>query len=312
MILHIFDLKQMCYIAQGKKNEVTAGYVEDNNRYRPRKFKCGALAYIIDEVIPYMSDNESLICFCVDTKPTYKYELAQTKLRTTYKANRKEIPLHVKYQYAFAKKMIQALGFNYIELDGYEADDGISSLVHKYKSAFKKIYIHTNDSDAYYLVCDKVEILPASTRGRAVTMANYQEMTKQTQYNILTLKKLLNGEDTDTIQPIIHKHGVTLMETLPKEIYKYCGNNELLRVALRNACDDCEDTMATFDMIAPVLITDERVVLDMRPRINMQLLYYFGVMFSSYRCRGYSFIKNEVGESMIDRFVGELEDKEVI
>ncbi len=79
-----------------------------------------------------------------------------------YKAQRPEMPDELKPQFELVKEVIEAFDIPFFELDGYEADDVIATLVKKLESTYDEILIVTADRDALQLVTDKVKVI--STR----------------------------------------------------------------------------------------------------------------------------------------------------
>lgn len=315
MILHLLDLKQYMYTGVSKMQTVTRGVIEDDGDYRPREFICGSLAYLLDEVHRVMSDKNNVICFCIDTPPIVKREMSQRMFSRQYKGGRAKEPVHVTYQFRFAIEMIKEVGFNYIMLEGYEADDAIASAIHKYQNVYERIVIHSNDSDQYYLVSDKVEIVPTSLKGKVVSKSNYANIVNKDRYvpyNTITLDKLIHGEPGDNIVAVPRSSATRLLKLIPPIANKYLGDNELLRTIVKNTCNNDEYTMNVFDMIAPIMITDDRVNIDPGYQIDGELLRFFGIEFQSYSYRRYNPIVNDDGESMIQSFLDELIDKEVI
>lgn len=315
MNLHIMDLKQYMYTGVSKPQTVARGVIEDASDFRAREFRCGSLSYLIDEMYKILVDTNNLLCFCIDTTPTFKRELSESKLNRKYKDGRAKSPVHVNYQFEFAKRMVKIIGFNCIELEGYEADDGVSSLVKKYHNQFDKITIYSNDSDQYYLVDDKVTIVPTSLRGKIVNMSNYEKIVNKDmyiEYNTLTVHKLIHGESGDNIPAIPRDVAKRLLRVLPKAGNPFYGDNTVLRTIVKNSCKNDEKVMAVFDLLAPVVITDARVSIDFTKQINVGLLRFFGIEFQSYCYRNHNYSHNEVGEEMIEDFLDELEDKEVI
>lgn len=315
MILHLLDLKQYMYTGVSKMQTVTRGVIEDSGGYRPREFICGSLAYVLDEVYKVMLDKQNVICFCIDTPPLIKREMSQQYFSRKYKGGRAKAPEHVIYQFRFAIEMVKEIGFNYVMLDGYEADDCIASIIHKYGNAYERIVIHSNDSDQYYLVSDKVDIVPTSLKGKVVNKSNYESVANKDRYvpyNTITLDKLIHGEPGDNILAVPREQASRLCRLIPPIANNYLGDNDLLRTIVKNTCNKDEYTMHVFDMIAPIIVTDERVDIDPSYQIDGELLRYFGIEFQAYAYRRYNPVVNENGEEMIQRFLDDLIDKEVI
>lgn len=315
MTLHLLDLKQYMYTGVSKVQTVTRGVIEDSGGYRPREFRCGSLAYVIDEVYRILADKDNVICFCIDTPPIVKREMSEQYFHRQYKGGRQKAPAHVTYQFEFAINMVKQIGFNFVMLEGYEADDCIASVVRKYKNAYDKIVIHSNDSDQYYLVSDKTTVVPTSLKGKTVNMSNYETVVSKDRfvpYNTNTLSKLMHGEPGDNIIAAPYDCSKRLQKLIPPIANKYLGDNELLKTIIKNTCSNDEQTMKVFELLAPVEILDERVIIDPSVQINGELLRFFGIEFQSYSYQRYNYYKYPEGEEMIEDFLDYLIDKEVI
>lgn len=314
MILHILDLKQYMYTGVSKPQVVARGVIEDGNSYRPREFRCGSLAYVIDEVTKLMYDKKNVICFCIDTIPLVKREMSMQNFNRQYKGGRHKAPDHVSYQFEFAIKMIEQIGFNSIRLEGYEADDCIASVIHKYQNYYEKIVIHSNDSDQYYLVSDKVSIVPTSLKGKVVNMSNYETVANRERfvpYNTITLNKLIHGESGDNILAAPLEQSRKIIKLIPPVVNRLLGDNDILRTLVKNSCGNDQRTMATFDLIAPIELS-EGIEVDNDAPIDRELLRFFGIEFQAYCYARYDYISNEKGEEMISDFLYCLEERGVI
>ncbi|MCD6246005.1 DNA polymerase I, partial [candidate division WOR-3 bacterium] len=64
------------------------------------------------------------IAFCFDAKGKTK----RAEIYPEYKATRQKIPDELLSQIPAIKKLVSLMGFNFIEMEGYEADDIISSI----------------------------------------------------------------------------------------------------------------------------------------------------------------------------------------
>ncbi len=89
--------------------------------------------------------------------PTFRHKQVES-----YKANRKGMPSELAEQLPYAKKCMALLGFNVLELDGYEADDIIGTCAFMPDSD-TQVYIVTGDRDSFQLIRDNVTVLLAST-----------------------------------------------------------------------------------------------------------------------------------------------------
>jgi DNA polymerase I len=100
-----------------------------------------------------------------DLKPDYAV-LAWDKSKTAgaqrkalfadYKATRKKMPDDFYKQIDYVREFAKALHLPFIEMDGYEADDIIGTLVHKHKDL--NIIVLTNDRDSFQLLDDAPEV----------------------------------------------------------------------------------------------------------------------------------------------------------
>ncbi len=75
-----------------------------------------------------------------------------------YKANRKECPQDLSVQFVYIKEMLARLGLRLVEIKGYEADDIIATLIHKFKDRYN-CTILSSDKDLMQLVDDGVNVL---------------------------------------------------------------------------------------------------------------------------------------------------------
>ena len=91
------------------------------------------------------------IAVCFDTAaPTFRH-----KQFPQYKAHRDEIPSDMPWQIDKAKEVVKAMSIPMIELDGYEADDIIGTLVKQAEKENAVSYMVTPDKDYMQLVTDK-------------------------------------------------------------------------------------------------------------------------------------------------------------
>ncbi len=91
------------------------------------------------------------IAVCFDTAaPTFRH-----KEFPDYKAHREEIPTDMPWQIDMTKEVVKAMSIPMIELDGYEADDIIGTLVKQAEKEKVLSYMVTPDKDYMQLVTDK-------------------------------------------------------------------------------------------------------------------------------------------------------------
>lgn len=81
-----------------------------------------------------------------------------------YKANRKPMPEDLAIQLPYAKELVKMLGFNVLELEGYEADDIIGTVSRTPHSEKIHSYILTGDRDSLQLINDDTSVILLKTK----------------------------------------------------------------------------------------------------------------------------------------------------
>ncbi|WP_166376022.1 DNA polymerase I [Aeromicrobium phragmitis] len=101
-----------------------------------------------------------------DERPTHvgvAFDVSRASFRTEqyaeYKANRSASPQEFKGQVELVKEVLDALGIQYLEKPGYEADDVIGTLTRQAEEAGMEVLICTGDRDSFQLVSDRTTIL---------------------------------------------------------------------------------------------------------------------------------------------------------
>ncbi len=89
--------------------------------------------------------------------PTFRH-----KMYTAFKAGRRATPEELLEQIAPAKEVLRAMGFTFVEKEGYEADDIIGTLASEAAKAGKDAYVLTGDRDALQLIGNGVTVLLAT------------------------------------------------------------------------------------------------------------------------------------------------------
>lgn len=134
-----------------------------------------------------------------------------------YKGKRDETPEDLKKQFPIAKKILNAMGIKYLELEGYEADDIIGSFAKKVDESQDFIAtIISSDKDLLQLISDRVEV-------KLLKPKDYIRMNKETfieTYGLDPIKmidlKSLMGDASDNIpgvKGIGEKTAIKLLQT---------------------------------------------------------------------------------------------------
>ena len=100
-----------------------------------------------------------------DEKPTHiatAFDVSRKTFRSEkfpeYKANRASTPDEFRSQISYINELLDAFQIPHFELEGYEADDVIATLVDRFKTG-TEIVICTGDRDSFQLVTDTVTVL---------------------------------------------------------------------------------------------------------------------------------------------------------
>ncbi len=118
-----------------------------------------------------------------------------------YKANRKEVPIELKMQFAPIKEFLKICNIKTIEIEGYEADDIIGTLVSHAKEHDAMIEVYTGDRDLLQLIDDNV-LVNMMHKGLSEVETFDRNHLKEV-YNISPLQiidvKALMGDSSDNI-----------------------------------------------------------------------------------------------------------------
>ena len=272
--LHLFDTSQ--YISAGRKGVYVAnGIIEDDGKYRPREMPCGGISYLLNTVYEYGGDDDELV-YCFDRPPLIKREIHSRIFPYSggYKGTRPKKDIAIGYQRRLAEEVIKHIGLNAVAVDNLESDDCIASLVKYYKDSYEHIYIHSTDSDLFYLVCGNVEIVPLTKgyyyngrfiqHGKKINMLNWEDSVKANcwmPYDTLTIEKIITGDSGDNIPGVSNVYAKMIMDYIPKSGYEKCGDNVLLRKWIAEAVHGDETVMGVTDLIMPIITDYENVEL---------------------------------------------------
>lgn len=162
----------------------------------------------ISEVKP-----EYIACAFDTAAPTFRHiEFEQ------YKAQRPEPPSDLYPQLPKLKKVLDAFGISYFEIDGFEADDVIGTLATKAIEGDVEAVILTGDRDALQLVDGKIKVQMPGWNINQVTLFGAKEVEEK--YGVTPLQfvdyKSLIGDSSDNIPGISGigpKTAATLLQT---------------------------------------------------------------------------------------------------
>ena len=115
-----------------------------------------------------------------------------------YKAQRKPMPEDLARQLPYAKECVSLLGFNVIELEGYEADDIIGTVSRMTNDRIHS-YILTGDRDSLQLINDNTSVILVKTKEDVI----YNEEKFTSEYGVTPAQyidvKAIMGDSSDNI-----------------------------------------------------------------------------------------------------------------
>ena len=133
---------------------IFSSFYSHSNMRTLRGEPTGALYGFISRVESLIKElNPNMVAVAFDSKgKTFRH-----KLYEEYKAKRLTPPEELEKQIPFVKEYLNIRNIKYFEINGFEADDIIKSLVDKYSKEYN-IYIFTSDKDLFQLVNQNVSI----------------------------------------------------------------------------------------------------------------------------------------------------------
>lgn len=159
--------------------------------------------------------TQNLWVFCFDRSSSFRRQLDPN-----YKAGRPKLPAHLKVQGDALFYWLKEMGYNVLAIDGLEADDLISSLVHQYRPAAKWINIFSTDRDLAYHVNGTTELVSSNSRVATVKKSNYESTAGKrghyVHYNTIWLYKVICGDGSDKIPPICDEPYLVYNEVIKK------------------------------------------------------------------------------------------------
>lgn len=250
-ILHVVDMSPCIYAGSYNKRSFIQGDVINTvNGYRERNIPTGGTSMLFNIIGQYLSTGP--IAFVADRNPTIKKEK-----HPEYKASRTH-PTDVSISKEVAEYILSDCGFDIYAKDGYEADDIIYSIVRKNRSKYDHIFVHTADSDLYFLVSEKVSILPTSTKAKLVTLENYTYVCRKgsiTPYNTVMFEKFLHGDSSKGVHALSKQDREELTSVFyRKELLEFLGSPEDMRMIMRKRFPQHADRLSLF---YPIFVDDK-------------------------------------------------------
>lgn len=268
MELHILDCSNYIYAGSFSKKFIARGVRESNNEYQANEAPIGGVRFLLRQISSLMRPGVDIMPV-FDRVPEIKREMyANTFGNEGYKANRPAKKIDITGQQAYAEQILRDVGFPVQAVDGYEADDVIYSLVRYYKNDYEKIYIHTKDSDLFFLVDTNVSIAKVGDQGKEIDIYSYPLLVKSgehTLYNTVHLRKLCRGDTADNIPGVGWDFAEKLDAIVPTEQYAKFGDLDLCREYIKRVVTENptmvggHNILRTFNILCPLLVNFEEL-----------------------------------------------------
>lgn len=271
MNLHILDTSNYIYAGAFTNRYVARGVRETNGTYGANEAPIGGVKFLIDSISNILkSDPDCVIMPVYDRTPEIKRGMYYDTYgdQYGYKGNRPKKSIDIDRQKNYSESILRDAGFIVQAVDMYEADDVIYSLVKYYKDDFDHIYVHTKDSDLFFLVSDNVSISQVSKSDKSIDIYNYSTMVnskENTLYNTVHLRKLCGGDKSDNIPGVGWKWAEKLDEIIDGPEYAKLGDLDLCRKYLKEAIiknptvPGAHNLLNTFNILCPLLVPYEQL-----------------------------------------------------
>ncbi|MDR1523219.1 MAG: hypothetical protein LBS29_04645 [Endomicrobium sp.] len=254
-VLHLVDVSSAIYAGAVNLHSFIQGdVVETEGGYREQIIPTGGTSLLFNSIYKYLKTGPMV--FCCDRVPYVKRGMfPDYKITRTHKDK-------ILVQKQVAEYILQDCGFDVLFEEGYEADDLISSCVDKFRDDFDHVYIHTADSDLYFLVKDNVSILPTHSRAKEVNIRNYEVVIKSNEfipYNSILFYKMIKGDSTKSLSPLKGNQKDKILSLLNNNSYvKLMGDKDFMREIIGHIVPEL---LLRFDLTFPlqVSIPDELI-----------------------------------------------------
>ena len=211
-----------------------------------------------------------------------------------YKANRKPMPEDLAQQLPYAKDCVKLLGFNLVEIEGFEADDVIGTVSRMTNEEIHS-YILTGDRDSLQLINDNTSVILVKTKEDIV----YNEKKFTEEYGVTPTQyidvKAIMGDSSDNIPGVagIGEKGafklISEFGSLERLYEEYTGSS--LSQGLKAKLDSGKEMAFTSKFLATI-------VLDVPLGKNIEEFEYQGINAQALRS---TFTRLEFG-SLIKKF----------
>lgn len=215
------------------------------------------------KIIQDISPDKLIVAFDLK-EPTFRH-----KIYKEYKATRKPMPEDLVVQVGMIKELLRSMGIAMCEKGGFEADDIIGTLSHKFPNT--KSIIITGDKDSYQLVDECTDVYMTKTGVSdllKLNAKNFEESIGYAPARVVDIKALM-GDASDNIPGVAgigEKTARSLVEKYGDLDNIYAHIDEIqgsLQVKLKNGKDSAyfSKTLATIDRNVPLEMKEEECVI---------------------------------------------------
>lgn len=207
-------------------------------------------------------ENPDCVAVAFDLKaPTFRH-----KMYDAYKAGRHAMPDELRGQFPILKEWLTLAGYNYIECEGFEADDILGTLAHNANVSGNSCVIATGDRDSLQLVSDNTRVLLTVTKMGHPEITDYTVQKLFEDYGLtpnemIELKSLM-GDSSDNIPGVAGVGQKTATDLITKYhsidyIYEHLDELEIkdgVRTKLAYGKDNAflSRTLGTISTDAPI------------------------------------------------------------
>ncbi len=195
--------------------------VLNNARGEPTNAIYG-MAMMLSRFLEQQAPDYAVICFD-KSRHTFR-----TEKFIQYKSQRQETPPELKAQFEPAKRLVEAMGMVWEEIEGYEADDIIGTLAKAGAAADMEIMVLTGDKDALQLIDERIHIYMTQKGITDIKVWDFAALNERYHLKpaqIIDLKGLM-GDSSDNIPGVPgigEKTALKLLAQYPtmEEIYEH-------------------------------------------------------------------------------------------
>ncbi len=246
----------------------------------------GGVKFLLDAIFK-LNNRNNFIIPVFEKSPTIKREMYKRLFGDEYGYKGKRPPKKkgINEQKTYAEWVLNDLGYPCYDVEGYEADDVIYSLVLYLHDEFDEIRIYTRDSDLYFLVDDKVSLYPVTRQDKIININNYEDVCNRkvnTPYNVHHLRKLCSGDTADNI-PGVGKAFAEYFDACIEDSsqYKMLGDLDYCRSLISKVIEryptmpNAHKILPTFNILMPLKIPEEMLLPVPEFSVDIGKLYYY-------------------------------------